>query len=636
MFIPRQKKYRKDIQVLRGLAVIAVILFHAKESYFPLGYLGVDVFFVISGFVVTPLILRIFTEQEKTGNRLVKLKYFYRRRFYRLAPALASTLIFSAIIVFLFGPVSDHQRFAKQGIASLLLAGNIGAYNYSGDYFNSSPNPLVHTWSLSVEEQIYIFLPLACMLILLNRKSIKKSMSVALTFITAASLMFFTLPQIMLPVYSKMSIGYETKLFDFNFYSPLSRIWQFTLGGLCFFLLDRYRNQVYEFKKLPSLIFVIILALILFGKFHLENRYGSIIASLIATVVIVLRSLEIVPIFISSKLEWLGDRSYSIYLVHMPLIYIAKYALATSIGDGQTRTIQTIIAVVASVIFGSISYSKIENRFREQNKKKILSTKDVSFTLLLTLMLPLSLFMTIDKGVDYKYWGLNVKYPKVPIATDLISGCDNDLVLNEFICTNTKSGAIKTVLLIGDSHAGHISLALEDAAKINNWNSVYFPKKVETFDHSTNVKLANFLLRKKIDLIVISQYWNSNSQPAAIKKQILYLQGLVPNILLIENNPIWPDSARFRLAGYVITFNKFPTSFQKSKMEIKDKDVSDQIAEWARYNRISTMNFESLFCTSNVCSRYSEAGWLYVDNNHFSIPGGELTIPQLSKFLKSF
>ena len=191
-----ETKYRRDIQVLRGLAVLAVVLFHTKESYYPLGYLGVDVFFVISGFVVTPLILRIFTDQVNEGWRLTNLKFFYKRRFYRLAPALAVTLAISAVSIFLFGPVGDHLRFAKQGIATLLLVGNVGAYKYSGDYFSPNPNPLVHTWSLSVEEQIYIFLPLILMLTLHNLRSLKRVFTIVLVFISAISFILFLTPTI--------------------------------------------------------------------------------------------------------------------------------------------------------------------------------------------------------------------------------------------------------------------------------------------------------------------------------------------------------------------------------------------------------------------------------------------------------
>ena len=179
--------YRQDIQVLRGLAVIAVVLFHAKENYFPLGYLGVDVFFVISGFVVTPLIFRIFTEEASKSEVLSNLKYFYKRRYYRLAPALAAMLVFSGLAIFWLGPISIHNRFSSLGISSILLLGNLGAYRYVGDYFSPNPNPLVHTWSLSVEEQIYIFLPLIFILIHLYCRISKKIFKIVFIFITVIS-----------------------------------------------------------------------------------------------------------------------------------------------------------------------------------------------------------------------------------------------------------------------------------------------------------------------------------------------------------------------------------------------------------------------------------------------------------------
>jgi peptidoglycan/LPS O-acetylase OafA/YrhL len=191
-----EKTYRRDIQVLRGVAVLAVVLFHANESYFPNGYLGVDIFFVISGFVVTPLILRIFIKQT-ARERLANLGLFYKNRFYRLAPALAATLTISAIFIFLFASIDDHQRFIRQGITALLLIGNLGAYKYSTDYFSPIPNPLIHTWSLSVEEQIYIFLPLIFIMTLRNQRSYVKGAKVVLVVITALSLISYQFPTIL-------------------------------------------------------------------------------------------------------------------------------------------------------------------------------------------------------------------------------------------------------------------------------------------------------------------------------------------------------------------------------------------------------------------------------------------------------
>jgi peptidoglycan/LPS O-acetylase OafA/YrhL len=233
-------KFRRDIQALRGLAVLAVVLFHANENIFSLGYLGVDVFFVISGFVVTPLVLRIFVVEENGGGLLSNLSYFYRRRFFRLAPALAAILITSTILVFFLGSPSIHQRFAMQGIATLLLLGNLGAYRYSGDYFSPSPNPLVHTWSLSVEEQIYIFLPIFLMLILYKRHQIKKLFGISVVLLTSISFISFMFPELLHSIYAKFGIAIAEQI---SFYSPIDRFWQFGVGGICYLFLEKHNSQ---------------------------------------------------------------------------------------------------------------------------------------------------------------------------------------------------------------------------------------------------------------------------------------------------------------------------------------------------------------------------------------------------------
>lgn len=135
---------RTDIQVLRGLAVIAVILYHADSKFFSLGYLGVDIFFVISGYVIMPKIISIF--QPNYQFKLSKLINFYRSRFYRIVPALVFALIFSVLLILFFGPPEYHSRIARQGISSMFFVGNFGALIYSGNYFSPDINPLIHMW----------------------------------------------------------------------------------------------------------------------------------------------------------------------------------------------------------------------------------------------------------------------------------------------------------------------------------------------------------------------------------------------------------------------------------------------------------------------------------------------------------
>ena len=462
-FHVRGTKYRRDIQILRGLAVLAVVLFHANENYFPLGYLGVDVFFVISGFVVTPLILRIFTDQVNGRRHLSNLRYFYKRRFYRLAPALFVTLTISVVLIFLLGPIGDHQRFARQGIATLLVVGNVGAYKYSGDYFSPNPNPLAHTWSLAVEEQIYIFLPLVFMIFLHNCKRPKRVTVVLLGFISALSFVSFLFPVILQPLYSLAGIELASQ---FLFYSPIDRIWQFSVGGLAFILLEQYLNRP---KKIPNsihLLAVIAIGMILFGPIEMSPKVGSIVASLITVTVITIKSLDVLPEILISQLEWIGDRSYSIYLIHMPLTYIAKYSPLTQIDSGENRIVQSTIVVVASILLGALSYSKIENRYRNKSKEEsaefsgTLKVFASGFVGLLIMFLLLSGFVgttstsmykdRLDNGIC-KFWTPNL----------------DDSFYSRFLNCNSMFGPATVVL--GDSHA------------MNIYNSLFLKTKSEFF-----------------------------------------------------------------------------------------------------------------------------------------------------------
>ena len=622
--------------------MLAVVLFHAKKSFVS-GYLGVDVFFVISGFVVTPLILRIFPDQANGETRMSNLIDFYKRRFFRLAPALAVTLAISALLIFLLGPVTDHQRFARQGIATSLILGNFGAYRYSGDYFSPNPNPLVHTWSLSVEEQIYIFLPLILMLILHNRRSLKKITAVVFGVISALSFVSFLFPTILEPLNSRIGIELASQ---FSFYSSIDRIWQFTLGGLLFLLLDRYQNRIRKIPRSIHLLTVLAFVMFLFGPVALNLKASSILASLFAVNVILFKSLDVLPNFLIKKLEWIGDRSYSIYLVHMPLLYIAKYSPITQIGNGENHIVQSIIATIVSILLGALSYSKIENRFRGRDKSNASGFKTISTTMVLTLVLPLLLFISIDIGQKTRYWGLDRNIQKPIYAGALDPNCARDSEIGP-PCVYTTSGATKTVLLIGDSHAGHISQALVDAAQATNWNAVVwthsgchvkFQKSI--YGQATdkcidiNKQMKTWVLRNKPAVIIISQFVQSDSSQSDLRNTLSTLRSIAPSILLIENNPIFPDKNDFMVSRPIIMSPyKPPKQFVQSMMQIEGKNASNQLASWARNNGISTLNFDAIFCKRGICKRWSDAGWLYLDDDHFSVAGAALTIPYLVNFL---
>jgi hypothetical protein len=255
----------------------------------------------------------------------------------------------------------------------------------------------------------------------------------------------------------------------------------------------------------------------------------------------------------------------------------------------------------------------------------------------------------MDYGLKHQYWGLERNIQKPPYAGTLDPKCLRDSVVGP-PCIYRTIGATKSVLLIGDSHAGHISQAVIQAAANANWNAVVWAHsgcRIQ-FRRSTseqvsynclnmNKQMKIWVEENKPHTIIVSQYVLSNSSQNDLRNALLTLQSIVPNILLVENNPIFPDAEDFMVRRpLIMPPYEAPKKFAQSLMQLKDKNASNQLANWARNNDISTMNFDSIFCSNEICTRWSDSGWLYRDSDHFSVTGAELTIPKLITYLKQF
>lgn len=635
-------KYRIDIQALRGLAVIAVVLFHTNERISPMGFLGVDIFFVISGFVVTPLFLRTF-DAGTIKKRISLLKDFYLRRFYRLAPALAVTLMASAAIVFLLVSPSEHQRISGQGIATLLIAGNFGAYKYSGDYFFPNPNPLIHTWSLSIEEQLYIVIPLALFLILWKRKN-RKSISFSFFgILTVVSLMIFLSPQLSQIVNSAIGI----KLSQFSFYSPFERTWQFTLGGLIHLVFEDKKKIHTNFSNIFQLIPTLIIFFILFSPFTINQKFGSLIVSLLTSTILYFSLFGKLPDLILNRLEWFGDRSYSIYLIHMPVLSVAKYSRITQIGSGNERFIQCVIALVLIGALGTISYSRVENRFRNRYKDNKWGFRLLSKDLLYTTLVPLIIFGAMQIGNNHGYWGVDRNIEQPLYAGEIDKECARDSEKGG-PCKYVLGDATKTVLLVGDSHAGHISQAVVDTAKKIHWNAVVWThsgclvqftlltkKNLSDSCLQVNLEMKEWVKTNKPDAIIISQFVHKDSPQKNLRDAITKLKFHVPNILLISNNPIFPDGKDFMIDRPIImpTYNP-PKEYLRDDMDNSDHFASQMMARWADQRGVRILDVDSIFCDSSACSRFLNGKWLYRDDDHFSLEGGQLTARPIERYLQ--
>ena len=444
--------HRADIQVLRGIAVLVVLLFHAKQSIFPLGYLGVDVFFVISGFVVTPLILRIFPHSEifNREETFDRLRAFFIRRFFRLAPALGTSLILAVLLVLIFSPSWDNRDFPHQALATLLLVGNWGAFSFVGDYFHGSSSPIVHTWSLSAEEQIYVLIPLFFFLLSMFSQKFRKS-SVLRNVLLVGIISFIT--QFLIQASFHEYFGLDADVVrNALFYSPISRIWEFSLGALAYALSARRILEIKFTNSLFSLVFVVV-GLMGLLYFLLSDPW-PLIATTTALGIIYLELLLRLPKLLLYMLAWVGDRSYSIYLVHLPLMYVAKNS--PIFGDAR-RQIIIGLAFVLSILIGSVMFSQIEDRFRITNSSPVLNKETILKIFSVFVAFPIITFSTLDLAIAHNYWGvLNIQQPAIgALAPDESCRSFNSPTPCVYQLGVTSNG-IKNIL-VGDSHADSLS-----------------------------------------------------------------------------------------------------------------------------------------------------------------------------------
>ena len=315
----KQIKYRNDIQFLRGLAVISVLFFHIDKSIIKFGYIGVDIFFVISGFVISNLIY------SNISNNNFQLKKFIFLRFKRIVPALISYLLFVQVLIFFN---LDHQNIietTKTSIYSLLLLSNIHIARYL-EYFNqeSVNNLVINLWSLSVEEQFYIVFPVFVLLI--SRLKIAKQLLIYLILIFISifsnSYIFFDTFNVLEKIFSNFQ--------NYIFYSPLTRAWEFILGVIAMFLNQKkLKESAFLFSKKIGLMMYLLLFISIYSNTLVLSSLTRIMISNILTFLILVFNFDI-PLNNYSLTKFIifsGNISYSLYLWHWGILVLSRWTI---------------------------------------------------------------------------------------------------------------------------------------------------------------------------------------------------------------------------------------------------------------------------------------------------------------------
>jgi len=434
----RAIKYRPDIDGLRAIAVTSVVAYHAGFSWIKGGFVGVDIFFVISGYLIGSLVYK------EIRGRSFRIAKFYERRAKRILPALSGVLVFSYIAAFLLLSPLEMRRFSETALATITSSSNIYFWLHTGGYFSpdTALSPLLMTWSLGVEEQFYILFPI---LMLILCKAPRRLQFLAIGFLATLSLAAC----IWGTLHSNPGVA---------FYMLHTRAWELAAGVL---LAMFEANRPHAASSLPPFaahaLSVLGLALMSLAIFALDDKipfpgYAALLPVSGAVLIIAAQKGAVNRLLSWRPVVFVGLVSYSWYLWHWPML---SFARITSVAGISVR----VGALIGLLSFGCavISYKFVEQPFR---KSKTATPRLLLRygALILALMLPATIFR-LTNGLPQR----NRAAQRLDIASQSLN-LDNCMVGGPTIPPQkapcNPGGQGRAVALIGDSHADMLAPAL--------------------------------------------------------------------------------------------------------------------------------------------------------------------------------
>jgi peptidoglycan/LPS O-acetylase OafA/YrhL len=506
-------EFRPDLEGLRGVAILLVLLFHAGIPGFDGGFVGVDVFFVLSGFLITGLLLR---EHERFGR--IDLGAFYARRARRILPAAAVVLAATMVLAWFVLDPLDLPRVAGDAAAAALSVGNIRFAASATDYFGTdlTPSPVIHYWSLGVEEQFYLLWPA---LLILATRAPRPRASAGLVLGGVVIVSFLA------------SFFLTDAAPNWAFYSLPTRAWQLGLGGLAAVGAARL-------SRLPDRVAVplgwiglatILAALVVIVPGTPYPGLAALLPSLgsVAVIIAGVRRRSVASLLAVPGLRFLGRISYSLYLVHWPILVLPAASLAV----GDQLPIQVRVALAAlSVVVGWASFRWVEQpihrgpRFAAPPSRTLAAAGvAIAVTVALCGSLGYAASASLDQGgavADVESPAPATAIPSAPDATDPIAsaivipspspipsatprgpqplpanvrpslrsaGSDAETLEADGCllgqpqtkppnCTYANKHGTYTVALVGDSHAAQWFPAILAIANARGWRLVPFIK----------------------------------------------------------------------------------------------------------------------------------------------------------------
>lgn len=650
--------YRPEIDGLRAIAVAAVLIFHADLTVgavrlLPGGFLGVDIFLVISGYLITGIILTEVRQGEFSFAR------FYERRARRILPALIVVIAGTLPFAWMWMTPSQFQNLAGSAIAALLGASNIFFFNGVGYFTEASDmKPLLHTWSLGVEEQFYALLPPAVMFITYRWRRLKITIG-ALALGILASL-----------AVAHLLSGHQQAA---NFYLLPSRAWELLVGALIAAIDQdngrRLPTMVLRWAPPASLMVLISTLAIFDGTWDQPNIWTVVPVGGTALFIWSSRGIDPASRLLSTPLFIaIGLISYSLYLWHWPLLVFGRIY---SIGEVPQST--RVILLIASVVFAAFTWWFVERPFRNRTlvpRKAFVVGASISLVALLLF----------NVGV-YALGGIAQRMSIAAAVQGFFTGYANLEGENcgDNVCVVGDRSAPPSFALVGDSHAGTMSYSLDVALQgtgISGFvlasGDIYLSEFPDFYDlsHRLNAKLQerNILLASKsIDTVILagrytlriehstfdnteggverldgSYQGRSDAQKAAlldaIESGIVRLNTWGKKVVLVYPVPeagwVVPETLiKFEQRGELPDLSTSAEVYRERNKLVLDlfDRLSKKFAHAIRTDRIFCNSFQSERCILNIGDRI-----FYSDDDHLSVEGSNLLVSEIVRKLVNF
>jgi len=611
------RSYLPELDGLRAVAVSAVILFHAYPNYLHGGFIGVDIFLVISGYIITK------TYFENLISEKITLLDFYIARVRRLVPTYSLVLLLTTAVAYsLLGPL-HLKNYSESLFWQPFYIQNI-IFWFQGDYFeNAYTKPLLHTWSLAVEEQFYI---LYGIFVLLSRKR-KNLHLIFLSIAMAASVL----------------IAYKISLISPKtaFYWLPTRVWEFGIGVLIALL------PVLKFSHLNRQLINIFGIVSVAGSIFLYNEKSifpgtqAFLACVGAGLILATPGSSLGATILGNRaLTWGGRLSYSLYLWHWPLLAIASTYLARAL-----TSYEATLCVVVTILFSYMSYRYVETPIRSRSFLGTTKSLVCGTAAVVLLMLFSAGLFYVTNGATYRYsTELAVLFRAEQERSPYRCSISKRLASYQFeYCQINETQSDRGILVMGDSHADQMDETIAKLAEQAGLNAYLIKKNCNLHEYGVRADCTDDNLSKIIEqanlskifsIISISYLKGDFSEEERLVQNLKKLSGSGINIQLMQ---VVPNDAYFHpgdLARIIQKESKKYSPYTRERYYLDNKKQIEVLNRAAkRVLNVKVVDPVDYLCNRDECDFYTSGFPNYFDTHHLTRIGVQRLAPMFAKII---